>query len=84
MAAKRIYLKHGSKWPPHYQVVVDQVVYDLYPVFCNNFNFQGRNNVFQAIALMAHCVRLKSGGYIGPLDLGSRVLGLLDVISTQI
>jgi hypothetical protein len=32
MAAKRIYIRHGSKWPPHYQVVVDQVVYDLYPV----------------------------------------------------
>jgi hypothetical protein len=33
---------------------------------------------------MAHCIRLKSGGYIGPLDLGSKVVGLLDVISTQI
>ena len=84
MVAKRIYLRQGSKWPPHYQVVVDQVVYDLYPVLLFILKSQGRNNVFQAIALMAHGVRLKSGGFLGLLDLRSKSVGLLEAISTQI
>ncbi len=60
LLSKRIQIKQGSKWPPHYQLIVDKTIHDI---------FAGRNNVFQVIGLFVFSIDKVAGGYIGCVTL---------------
>ncbi|KAJ3397511.1 hypothetical protein HDU92_007174 [Lobulomyces angularis] len=70
--SKSIQIRHYSKLPPHYNLVVEgKTIWDVYPK---------RNNVFQVIAIFCHYIRVTSNGYLGMLNLGGKSLNLLDTI----
>ncbi|KAJ3089284.1 hypothetical protein HK102_006755 [Quaeritorhiza haematococci] len=64
----RFYAKH----PPHFNLVVEKTIWDVYPK---------RNNVFQTLCLFAHYVKITSSGYLGLLNLGSKSVDLISVIA---
>ena len=70
LLAKRIQIRQTSKL--HYQLIVDKVIYDIYP---------GRNNVFFVICLFVYQIQSKAGGYVGMLDIGGKSIDLLSIIN---
>ncbi|KAI9012859.1 cytochrome B561, N terminal-domain-containing protein [Gaertneriomyces semiglobifer] len=70
--ARSIQLRNYTKWPPHYNLVVEGVVYDVYP---------GRNNMLQAQCLFAYYLRSKASSYIGLLHVGGKAIDLTQVVS---
>ena len=66
-------IREQSKVPVHYQFIVDNIIWDIYP---------NRNNLFQTLALFVYYVKSACSGYIDLLYLGSKAVGLLDIVST--
>ncbi|KND03703.1 uncharacterized protein SPPG_01168 [Spizellomyces punctatus DAOM BR117] len=66
-----IQIRHYTKWPPHFHVVVEGTVYDIY---------SGRNDVFHTVCLFAHYIREEASGYIGLLNVGGKAVELTSVV----
>ncbi|KAI9090851.1 cytochrome B561, N terminal-domain-containing protein [Phlyctochytrium arcticum] len=69
--SQSIQIRHYTRWPPHYNLVVEGTVYDVYP---------GRNNVFQVIALFTHYINKEASGYIGPLNVAGKTVELTSIV----
>jgi hypothetical protein len=54
--ATGIRIRQASKFPPHYQILIDDVVYDV-P--------SGRNNLFDTLALFVYQIKMNYNGYLG-------------------
>lgn len=74
-----IKIRQASKFPPHYQILIDDTVYDV-P--------SGRNNLFDVLALFVYQIKMNYNGYLGYysfdirlLFLGGKAIDLLSVIS---
>ncbi|KAJ3365042.1 hypothetical protein HDU91_002342 [Kappamyces sp. JEL0680] len=67
-----IKIRQAAKYPPHYQLLIDQVVYDV---------ANGRNNVFDTICLFVHQIKTNYNGKLGLLSLGSKGMDLLQIVS---
>ncbi|KAH6587589.1 hypothetical protein BASA50_011194 [Batrachochytrium salamandrivorans] len=65
-------IREQSKWPAHYQLVVENIIWDIYP---------NRNNLFHTLAMFIYCVKVISSGYIGLLYIGGVATQLLDVVA---
>ena len=66
-----IQIRQHSRHPPHYQLLIGNTIYDVYP---------NRNNLFYTIALFVFYVKVTSSGYIGNLYLGGKSIELLDAV----
>eukprot|EP00842_Homolaphlyctis_polyrhiza_P005046 jgi/Hompol1/5542/HPOL_004522-RA len=67
-----IMIREQTKWPAHYQLIVDNIIWDVYP---------SRNNLFHAISLFIYAVKNTSSGYIGMLNLGGKSTDLVDIVA---
>ncbi|KAL5039723.1 hypothetical protein RTP6_006851 [Batrachochytrium dendrobatidis] len=65
-------IREQSKWPAHYQLVVENTIWDLHP---------NRNNLFHTLAMFIYCVKVISSGYIGLLYIGGVATQLLDIVA---
>ncbi|KAI8910571.1 cytochrome B561, N terminal-domain-containing protein [Powellomyces hirtus] len=69
--ARSVQIRQYTKWPPHYHVVVEGIVYDVFP---------GRNNVFHTLCLFAFYTKVEAAGYIGNLHVGGKAIELTSTV----
>lgn len=67
---RSIQIRHYTKHPAHYNLIVEKMIWDVYPK---------RNNVFQTLVLFTYYVKLVAGGYLGLLNLGGNSINLLSI-----
>ncbi|KAJ3297935.1 hypothetical protein HK104_011335 [Borealophlyctis nickersoniae] len=70
-AGGSVQIRHYTKTPPHFYVVIEGTVFDV---------LGGRNNLFYALCLFAHYIKVSASGYVGVLNIGGRSVDLLDQI----
>ncbi|KAL2916740.1 hypothetical protein HK105_203519 [Polyrhizophydium stewartii] len=73
VAVAAVMIREQSRWPAHYQLVVDNTIWDVYP---------SRNNLFHVLSLFVYAIKCLSSGFIGLLSLGGRSTRLLDIVAT--
>lgn len=64
-------IRHASKHLPHYNLLKEDVIYDV---------TRGRNNVFCTLCLWTAWV-LRNGGYISTLYIGGKGIDLGEVVA---
>ncbi|KAI7830421.1 cytochrome B561, N terminal-domain-containing protein [Gamsiella multidivaricata] len=67
----RLQIKQTSKSPPEYSLVVEGSMWEVVPK---------RLNVWYTLVLFIFIVMRESGGYIGQINIGTRLIGLGDVV----
>nr|KAJ3419871.1 hypothetical protein HK105_006403 [Polyrhizophydium stewartii] len=66
VAVAAVMIREQSRWPAHYQLVVDNTIWDVYP---------SRNNLFHVLSLFVYAIKCLSSGFIGSTR-------LLDIVAT--
>ncbi|KAF9314439.1 hypothetical protein BG003_004164 [Podila horticola] len=64
-------IKQSSKVPPHYNLIVDGTIWEVVPK---------RLNVWYTLVMFVYLVMRESGGYIGQTNIGTKKIGLGDVV----
>ncbi|KAK3846678.1 MAG: cytochrome B561, N terminal-domain-containing protein [Linnemannia gamsii] len=70
-ATTSLQIKQTAKFPPNYNLVVDGGMWEVVPK---------RLNVWYTLVLFIYMVMKEHGGYIGQLNIGTRAMGLGDVV----
>ncbi|KAF9124800.1 hypothetical protein BGW39_007885 [Mortierella sp. 14UC] len=70
-ATTSLQIKQTAKYPPNYNLVVDGGMWEVVPK---------RLNVWYTLVLFIYMVMKEHGGYIGQLNIGTRAMGLGDVV----
>ncbi|KAF9025981.1 hypothetical protein BGZ52_008074 [Haplosporangium bisporale] len=64
-------IRQSSKVPPHYNLIVDGTIWEVVPK---------RLNVWYTLVMFIYLVMRESGGYIGQTNIGTKKIGLGDVV----
>ncbi|KAF9096505.1 hypothetical protein BGX29_008547 [Mortierella sp. GBA35] len=70
-ATTSLQIKQTAKYPPNYNLVVDGGMWEVVPK---------RLNVWYTLVLFIYMVMKEHGGYIGQINIGTRAIGLGDVV----
>ncbi|KAF9926244.1 hypothetical protein FBU30_004139 [Linnemannia zychae] len=70
-ATTSLQIKQTAKYPPNYDLVVDGAMWEVVPK---------RLNVWYTLVIFIFMVMKEHGGYIGQINIGTRAVGLGDVV----
>ncbi|KAF9141628.1 hypothetical protein BGX30_004429 [Mortierella sp. GBA39] len=70
-ATTSLQIKQTAKYPPNYNLVVEGAMWEVIPK---------RLNVWYTLVMFIHMVMKEHGGYIGQINIGTRRVGLGDVV----